>query len=503
MNRALLGAAVAGAAIILTGCPPVPPGGGGGGSTTTTTTTSTTTTSTTVAPTTTTTIAPSPGLWSRSFGAAYSDAALSVATQGGTNAIAVSGQFAGTINLGGDDLSRYNTIPSNLDGVVAVYEASGTHRWSRAFGSDSDDKAVDVAFASNAVLVVGTAASYPDYGGGPRGNGSLGDGFVASYRLSDGAWQWDHPIMGGRKDTTDSVAVDGSNNVIIGGSFEGSTDVGGATITSPGGVTEMDAYITKYASNGTHTWSRVFGAAGSPERVRAIGTDSAGNTYVTGEFYAPVTFGSTTLTSAGGYDSFVLKLDPNGNVSWATRLGGPTDDLATAIAVAGDGTVTVHGTFTGTASFASATGGGTQSLTSAGNADVFVGRWTAGGSLSWAQRSGGPSSETAGNVTIDAAGNAYATGGFIGSGATPATFGAYTMTSGSSDMFVVEHRAADGVHAAPRKYGAAGLQFGKAIAYSALGRLVLGGSFEQTIDFGTGVKTSAGVGDGVFATINP
>ena len=58
-----------------------------------------------------------------------------------------------------------------------------------------------------------------------------------------------------------------------------------------------------------------------------IAIDNSGNSYVTGMFHETASFGSTTLTSSGGGDIYVARLDADGNWEWATRAGGSSDDM--------------------------------------------------------------------------------------------------------------------------------------------------------------------------------
>ena len=53
-----------------------------------------------------------------------------------------------------------------------------------------------------------------------------------------------------------------------------------------------------------------------------ISVDSLGNVYVTGYFSENATFGSTILTSNGGSDIFVAKLDVSGSWKWVIKAGG-------------------------------------------------------------------------------------------------------------------------------------------------------------------------------------
>src|SRR5690606_19356246 len=98
--------------------------------------------------------------------------------------------------------------------------------------------------------------------------------------------------------------------------------VGVYNITSVGGA---DIFIQKLDSNGNFIWVKSIGAT-NHEISRAITIDNLGNPIVTGYFEDTVDFdpgaGVFNLTSAGGDDVFLLKLDINGNFVWARAIGG-------------------------------------------------------------------------------------------------------------------------------------------------------------------------------------
>ena len=52
--------------------------------------------------------------------------------------------------------------------MVASYDASGAHRWSKRYGGTGEDGAFDVAVAPGQLYVSGYAEGTPDFGGGPR-----------------------------------------------------------------------------------------------------------------------------------------------------------------------------------------------------------------------------------------------------------------------------------------------------------------------------------------------
>jgi hypothetical protein len=197
----------------------------------------------------------------------------------------------------------------------------------------------------------------------------------------------------------------------------------------------------------TFNWVK---SMGGPSLDTGLGTDvdSSGNVFVTGGFNGVADFNAGgsggTLTSAGGTDVFLAKFDAGGNFLWAKSMGGNVDDGGNGVAVDGSGNVYVIGQFTSaTADFNPGGSGGT--LTNAGDYDVFLAKYDAGGNFLWVKSMGSNGVDQGEEVAVDASGNVYVTGHFTsaivdfnpgGSG------GTLTNTSANSDIFLAKY---DGV----------------------------------------------------------
>ena len=121
-----------------------------------------------------------------------------------------------------------------------------------------------------------------------------------------------------------------------------------------------------------------------------------GSSLVTGYFNGSVIFGQgesneTPLTSAGLLDIYIAKYNANGSLAWAKRAGGtgndPVNDSLTIRSFA-NGEFMLAGSFSGTATFGPGEPGAVP-LTSVGGTDIFIAKYNADGTLSWARRAGG------------------------------------------------------------------------------------------------------------------
>ena len=146
-------------------------------------------------------------------------------------------------------------------------------------------------------------------------------------------------------------------------------------------VIAITLLITGVVHAQTEEWLWATKAGGtSSDYGRSIAVDGSGNSYVTGYFAGTAIFGSTSLTSSGGEDIYIAKLDANANFLWAKKAGGTNGDNGISIAVDGSGNSYVTGYFQGTATF------GSSSLTSSGGFEIFIAKLDSNGSFLWAKK---------------------------------------------------------------------------------------------------------------------
>jgi len=239
--------------------------------------------------------------------------------------------------------------------------------------------------------------------------------------------------------------------------------------------------VALFAQNVDWLWANQAGGI-NDDFSYSIAVDDIGNSYVTGYFGGSATFGTTTLTSSGGYEIFVAKLDNNGNWLWAKQSGGTNSVVGNSIAVDSIRNSYVTGYFWGSATF------GTTTLTSSGYEDIFIAKLDINGNWLWAKKAGGTYWDYGYSITVDANGNSYVTGIFYGN----ATFGTTILTSsGYYDIFVAKLDS-NGNWLWAKKAGGTSWDYGCGIAVDANGNSYITGYFDDSVTFGTTTLISSG-----------
>ena len=196
----------------------------------------------------------------------------------------------------------------------------------------------------------------------------------------------------------------------------------------------------------------------------------------------------------GRYDhSLPLVIDPV--LSYATFLGGSSDEAAYAVATDSSGNSYVAG-YTTSADFP-ATTGAYKSAYQGGDSDVFVAKYSPAGALIYATYMGGSGDDTAYGIAVDSSNDAYITG-YTTSTDFPTTAGAYQAAykGGASEAFVAELNAAGNALFFSTYLGGSGDDIGYAVALAPGNEATVTG-FTDSSDFPTSTgayRTSYGGG---------
>lgn len=166
-------------------------------------------------------------------------------------------------------------------------------------------------------------------------------------------------------------------------------------------------------------WARSFGNT-SADYVTDMKADNQGNTYTVGYYSGTVDFdpgnGVQNLTSNGSTDTYIQKLDSNGNLVWARSVGGNSDDRAFSVDIDANGNVYLTGFFRDSVDFDP--GPNTDFLvgpiiSGIPLRKIFVLKLNSIGNYVWARAFGGGSSMF--ESSIDTQGNIVTAGTYQGS----------------------------------------------------------------------------------------
>ena len=374
--------------------------------------------------------------------------------------------------------------------------------WARQLGDSASDVQTDTdGNVYPAGAFDGTADFDPGAGTFNLTSAGLADAVVVKL---DGAgnFVWAKQLGGTSTDSVNGVGIDAMGNAYAVGAFQGTADfdpgAGTYDLTAAGAE---DAFVAKLDGTGNFVWARRLGGI-SQDIASSVAVDAAGNVCTAGRFQGTVDFdpgeGTFDVTSAGGSDVFVVKLDGTGNLVWVRRLGGAQLDSAAGLTVDVAGNVYTVGAFAGTVDFDP--GPGTFNLTSSGSGDAFVSKFDADGNFVWARHLGGTANDFPGSVAVDASGNVHTAGTFAATADFDPGPGTFNLTSagGPGDAFISKlDNAGNFVWA--KRVGGTALDFGNGVAVDRNGNVYTVGSFQGTSDCDPGAGafnlTSAGSTD--------
>lgn len=323
--------------------------------------------------------------WAKAFGGTGSDLVFAIAANASN--VYVTGSFGTTVDLDpGTGVTSVTVTGGSTDIFVSKFDASGNFTWGRQLGGTNEEQGLAIAVdGSGNVYTTGTFQATVDFDPG-TGAANLtatgttyGDVYVSKLNAS-GNYVWAKSWGGVDTDRGNGIKVDASGNVYVTGNFQNATDfdpgAGTTNITSQG---LTDVFISKLDVSGSLLWVKTWGGTSS-DNGQGITVDGGGNIYVTGGFMsANVDFdpgtGTTSSSSAGGFDVFLSKLDASGNFKWVQTWGSTNNDVGYASAIATK-TVYVTGTYAGTVDFDPGTG--TTNITYQGTGtvlDLFISKF--------------------------------------------------------------------------------------------------------------------------------
>jgi hypothetical protein len=275
--------------------------------------------------------------WARSLGGENTEAAWAVATTPSDDVVVV-GEFRGTVNFGAGPIES----AGNTDVFVLTLGKDGEQKWARHFGDMNFDFGRAVAVDSRGdVVVAAEFAGSVDFGGGAVEAAGNRDVAVVKLAGKDGAYRWAKRFGNTFDDVVLGLALDGADNIAIGGSYEAENPFEKGAKSNG----RKDAFVARMSPTGELQWSRSWGGD-RDDQVSAVAADKYGNVIATGWFVNKAGFGGAELESPNGNrDAFLVKLNADGGHVWSQRFGDRDHDRGRALASNAEGEIAVAGAY--------------------------------------------------------------------------------------------------------------------------------------------------------------
>jgi hypothetical protein len=398
-------------------------------------------------------------IWVKQLLGILTNAANSITTDSQGN-VYIAGVFKGTVDFDPSLSASYNLSSNNNtdDAFVMKLDANGDFVWAKRVGGTNSDLAYAIAVDANQnVYYSGIFAGTVDFDPGTSVNSQSSIGTNKAYFFSklnaSGDFVWVNQI---RTSITGSgftvkLQMDENNNLTAAGSFQGTVDFdpGANTYNVVSAGTGANLFILKMDGSGNFIWAK--GIPGYIETVNArkyFSIDESGNIYATGRFTGTADFDPSpntyTVTSSGSLsnvNSFIIKLNSNGNFNWVKTIGGSGfggQGLVNSIAIHSDnGKIYNVGLFRSTIDFDA--GSTTYTIASASNmsSDCYISKYDTSGNFIYSvAMSGNIKMNT---LTTDSSENLYITGSHSATNDFDPSLTSYTVSSfGTEDCYIMK-----------------------------------------------------------------
>lgn len=189
---------------------------------------------------------------------------------------------------------------SSSDVYLLRVDSLGNYLWSKTYGGNQSDNGESIVETPDSGFVIAGHTN------------SFGVGGFDAYLIKtdkDGNLEWQKTYGGSDWDFAHSVILMPDGGYVIAGE------------TYSSGLGNNDVYLIRTDSLGNSIWQRTFGTSQN-DNASDILLALDGNLYVSG---------TTNGLGNGGNDTYILKVDINGNLIWEKTIGTLQDDVGNAI----------------------------------------------------------------------------------------------------------------------------------------------------------------------------
>lgn len=359
---------------------------------------------------------------------------VNVVQTDGLNQVYLFGSFEGTVDLDPGLGIFQMTAVDERDAFISKFDSNGTFIWAKQFGDSAfiDETSTMGIDSFGNLYLTGSFLGSVDFDPGTATFWMTSQGMDRDIYIlkldSEGSFVWAKQI-GGKfhfffptPAHATAIAVDEVGNQYLTGYFDGTIDFDpdpADTFMLTSQVNSTDIFVCKLTTDGELVWAKQF--QGNQPHFGGVGYDIAVNAI--GEVYTTGTIGGTvdfdpgmavfylTPSVPNNTESYLSKLDANGNFSWAKAMG-PGEGNALAVNDQGE----VY------------TGGSTPP-----GYMPRIKKLDTSGQLLWEKELGGDDAQS---IKLDASGNAYTIGSCFGTNDFDPGQGVFQLSGGNSDAYI-------------------------------------------------------------------
>ena len=383
-------------------------------------------------------------VWAKNEGGTDWDVPLTIAIDNTGNIFIAGFFYSPVMNIGSFTLIKNSSIQyGNHDIFIIKYDSQGKVLWAKSAGSNDGEYASGLAIDNfgNCYMTGNFMRQSIVFDNITLTNSGSGDVFLVKYD-SGGNIIWAKSAGGTGYDIVNSLCVDLSGNIYIGGGYESPyLTFGNDTLKNSAGnnlYPKSDLFIAKYDSNGNSIGTKsAIPRWNNGENVKALKVDSFNNLYAVGSFEGEMTIDSIKLNGGSGHQMFISKFNDKGICIWAksSKTSGYSSH-GKSLAIDNSDNIYVTGVFASqTIQF------DTLKLNNIGGYDNFLVKYNSTGNILLGESFGSTDSDIDGAyVSASSFGDVYVCGGFKGHSI---QFGSKVLmnsdtTNGNSDMFIAK-----------------------------------------------------------------
>ncbi len=331
--------------------------------------------------------------------------------------IVTMGRFKGTTDFDpGSGVHNLTAVTSRYNVFISKTDKNGNEIWTKGIIGDGDANSTRIAVDKNKNIYIafyfdGTFDLDPNSG---TTNVTPNDDAALVFAKYDknGTLLWYKAYDTGVVEPSDIAVDQNGDNIYLVGDF-GGIDI---DMDATSGIDLLtgenyEGFISKYDKDGNYKWTRTLGGLDN-DYVYGVAIDKNGYIYAVGSYSDGAdldgTPGTSSVTSNGGLDGFLVKYNSNGNFIWSKTFGGTGNDLPQLVRLDNKGNVYSGGYIrSGYIDFDPTDSEDIHTVAEPANSDVYVSKFSTDGTYRWTVTYGTDDVENLESMAVTSDGNVY------------------------------------------------------------------------------------------------